>query len=223
MKNKILSITLLITFIGIFIFLVSKVGYSYKEGKLYSQNDLPEYNEIKVENSNLVNRNKAIEIATYTLNNVLHVDTDDNNSAMYVNIYKENDEKGTYTWNVWWSEDNSMGNYGVMINSHTGEISRIFVNDVFPEENNQTATQTSGQVFSTITEEKIKNIIKPLANYLKIKLDDYNMTVKSMSEYNVMGIKVPYRYCVFENDKNKKFSITIDVKADKIVEYKKIS
>lgn len=214
MKNKKLTFTIMIILAITILFIIFKIQYTYKVGILYSQNDLPGYNEKQLENSDLITRNKAIEISTHIIKDIIGVDMTDGNPTMNVNIYKNNYENGTYNWNVWWVKENSIEKYGVVINANTGEISNVFVNYDFKEEN------TEG--IPNLSQEEIIDIIKPFTNYIKVNLDNYNMEILDINYYYINGIKIPYQHCLFSNEKNNDiFFIKLDLKSKKIIDYEK--
>ncbi|MEG0855324.1 MAG: hypothetical protein RSG52_02475 [Terrisporobacter sp.] len=214
MKTKIIILVLMS--IGIFLFSVYKVEYPYKEGVLYSQNQLSRYNEKQYENknnNNLVNRNEAIKIATYILRDILDIDMTAGNPAMYVDIYRNVEKEETYNWNIWWTRNDYSGSYGVEINSSTGEILNIYINDIMPVKNTNISTE--------LTNEEILTIIKPLTDQLEINLDGYDLKISSRVDYNIKGVKTPYKYCLFKNKNKEEFSIMIDSRAEAISRYKK--
>lgn len=212
-NNKLIFIITSILAITI-LFITFKFQHSYKVGILYNQNDLSGYNEKQLENSNLITRNKAVEIATHIVKDIIGVDITDGNPIMNVNIYKNNDENGTYNWNVWWVKENSIEKYGVVVNAHTGEILNVYVTYIFEEEN-------ISEIYK-LTKEEIIDIIKPFTDYVKINLDDYNMEILEINDYKINKIKSSYQYCLFINKKNNEaFLIKIDLKSKKIISYEK--
>lgn len=199
--------------ISIILFCVSKVGDKYKDGVLYNQSELRGYEEKENQSSyKLINRSKAIKIAKHILRDVLDIDMKDGKPTMYVDIYINDDKDETYNWNIWWSKENFLGNYSVELNSVTGEILNIYVNDDFPIKNNQ--------ISSELTRDKILSIIKPFTNELEINLNNYTLKISSIVDYNIKGIKTPYKYCLFENN-DERFAIMIDSRAEKITMYTK--
>ena len=216
MKTKIIIILLLFS-IGVILFFGFQVEYPYKEGILYSQNQLKGYNEkefINNNKNNLINRNEAIKIAKDILENVLDVDLKKGKPTMYVEIYKSTLIDETYDWNIWWSREDYSGNYGVELNSSTGEILNIYINEEMVSKNTE--------ISSELTKGKILNIVKPLTDKLEINLNDYDVNINSIVDYNIKGKKTPYKECLFQSGK-KKFRITIDSRAEKITNYTKKS
>ena len=212
MKNKILTILSLIL-LSFILVLVVKANYPYKENVLYTEDQLSGYEEQQYDTDNMINRNQAIEIATYILSDVLNVDMTKGNPQKYVEVYRDPKENDTYNWNIWWSRDYNLGNYGIEINSITGEILHIYINEKRPTVNTNISNE--------LTKQQILDIIKPLTDKLEINLAEYSLKVRSKVEYDITGVKTPYKYCTFKNKKNDKFRIVIDAKSETIVSYMK--
>ena len=209
--NKKMMIILLIS-IGIIIILVSNINCPYKENILYSQSQLNGYNEKVMVNNNLINRSEAIEIATNLLSNTLGVDLSEGNPQMFVDVYRDTKFNDVYDWNILWSKEGYSGSYGVEIKSDNGEILNVYLNIDMPVKNTN--------ISSELTKDDLLDIIKPFADKLKIDLNSYNLNIKSVVEYNPVGIKTPYKYCTFTNGSDK-FRIIIDSRAEAIVSYTK--
>lgn len=209
--NKKMMIILLIS-IGIIIVLVSNINCPYKENILYSQSQLNGYNEKVMVNNNLINRSEAIEIATNLLSNTLGVDLSEGNPQMFVDVYRDTKFNDVYDWNILWSKEGYSGSYGVEIKSDNGEILNVYLNIDMPVKNTN--------ISSELTKDDLLDIIKPFADKLKIDLNSYNLNIKSVVEYNPVGIKTPYKYCTFTNG-SEKFRIIIDSRAEAIVSYTK--
>ena len=209
--NKKMMIILLIS-IGIIIVLVSNINCPYKENILYSQSQLNGYNEKVMVNNNLINRSEAIEIATNLLSDTLGVDLSEGNPQMFVDVYRDTKFNDVYDWNILWSKEGYSGSYGVEIKSDNGEILNVYLNIDMPVKNTN--------ISSELTKDDLLDIIKPFADKLKIDLNSYNLNIKSVVEYNPVGIKTPYKYCTFTNG-IEKFRIKIDSRAEAIVSYTK--
>lgn len=209
--NKKMMIILLIS-IGIIIVLVSNINCPYKENILYSQSQLNGYNEKLTVNNNLINRSEAIEIATNLLSDTLGVDLSEGNPQMFVDVYRDTKFNDVYDWNILWSKEGYSGSYGVEIKSDNGEILNVYLNIDMPVKNTN--------ISSELTKDDLLDIIKPFADKLKIDLNSYNLNIKSVVEYNPVGIKTPYKYCTFTNG-IEKFRIKIDSRAEAIVSYTK--
>ena len=209
--NKKMMIILLIS-IGIIIVLVSNINCPYKENILYSQSQLNGYNEKVMVNNNLINRSEAIEIATNLLSDTLGVDLSEGNPQMFVDVYRDTKFNDVYDWNILWSKEGYSGSYGVEIKSDNGEILNVYLNIDMPVKNTN--------ISSELSRDDLLDIIKPFADKLKIDLNSYNLNIKSVVEYNPVGIKTPYKYCTFTNG-IEKFRIKIDSRAEAIVSYTK--
>lgn len=164
MKNKLLLLVLFISFIVIF--LVVNIKYPYKENELYNQNDILGYSEKKDESSNLINRNEAIKIATYILKNVLDIDINSKNSQVYINIYRGGINNDDYNWNISWSKNDLSGNYGIEINSNTGEINEIYIKQIVNTED----------INDSLNDDEIISLIDKLINALGFDLNNYNLS-----------------------------------------------
>lgn len=211
MKNKLLLLVLFIS--SIVIFLLINIKYPYKENELYNQNDILGYSEKKDESSNLINRNEAIKIATYILKNVLDIDINSKNSQVYINIYIGGINNDDYNWNISWSKNDLSGNYGIEINSNTGEINEIYINQIV---NNEDAG-------NGLSDEEIISLVDELTNTLGFDLSNYSLSTKNIKNYNVNGVKTNYRVCTFinKNDYNDKFIIIIDCNGKFITNYRR--
>lgn len=209
--NKKMMIILLIS-IGIIIVLVSNINCPYKENILYSQSQLNGYNEKLTVNNNLINRSEAIEIATNLLSDTLGVDLSEGNPQMFVDVYRDTKFNDVYDWNILWSKEGYSGSYGVEIKSDNGEILNVYLNIDMPAKNTN--------ISSELSRDDLLDIIKPFAEELKIDLNSYDLNIKSVVEYNPVGIKTPYKYCTFTNG-IEKFRIKIDSRAEAIVSYTK--
>lgn len=194
MKNKLLLLVLFISFIVIF--LVVNIKYPYKENELYNQNDILGYSEKKDESSNLINRNEAIKIATYILKNVLDIDINSKNSQVYINIYRGGINNDDYNWNISWSKNDLSGNYGIEINSNTGEINEIYIKQIVNTED----------INDSLNDDEIISLIDKLINALGFDLNNYNLSTQNIKNYNINGVKINYKVCTFinKNDYNDK-------------------
>lgn len=215
MKNKLILVLFISLILLIVIFLVDNIKYSYKENKLYNQNDIRGYNDTKDEGSNLINRNEAVKIATYILKDTLKVNIDNQNSQIYINIYKGGINNEDYNWNISWYKNNSSNNYGVEINSNTGEINDIYINQAvnYKDKNN------------ILSDEEIIFLVNKLTDALGLNLNDYNLSTKNIKDYNINRVQTDYKVCTFVNkvDPNDKFVITIDCKGKFITNYRRNS
>lgn len=213
MKSKLFLLASFILFIVIF--LVNNIQYPYKENELYNQSDISDYSEKKDESSNLINRNEAIKIATYILQDILNIDIDSENCQIYINIYRGSANNEDYNWNISWSKNDLSGNYGVVINSNTGEINEISIS--------QAINYKDG--ISNLSNKETISLINKLTNALGFDLNNYNLSGKNTIGYNIKGTQTVYKVCTFINktDVNDKFEITIDCKGKFITNYRRDS
>lgn len=213
MKNKFPLVVFISLILFIVIFFVGNIKYSYKENKLYNQNDIHDYNDTKDEGTSLINRNEAVKIATYILKDTLKVNMDSKNSQIYINIYKGGINNEDYNWNISWYKNNSSDNYGVEINSNTGEINDIYINQAvnYKDKNN------------ILSDEEIISLVNKLTDALGLNLNDYNLSTKSIKDYNINRVQTDYKVCTFVNktDPSDKFVITIDCKGKFITNYRR--
>lgn len=207
MKSKLFLLALLILFA--IIFLVNNMEYSYKQNELYSQNDISDYSEKKDESNNLINRNKAIKIATYILKDILNINIE--NHQININLYRGGAYNDGYSWNVSFSKNDLSGSYGVVINSNTGEINEITVSQVINYE----------EGISNLSNKETISLINKLTSALGFDLNNYNLSSKNIIGYNTKGTQTVYKVCTFINktDANDKFEITIDCKGKIITKY----
>lgn len=214
MKNKLLLLIFPISLLVlIIIFLVFNIKYPYKENEIYNQNDIPGYSENKDGSSNLISRNEAIKIATHILKDVLDVNLDREKFQIYVNVYKGGINNDDYNWNISWYRNDLNENYGVEINSNTGVINYIYINKV---------TNYNDKI-DLLGEEEIKGLVDNLTGALNLDLNAYNMSMKSISDYNINRGKTVYKVCTFINktDSSDKFVISIDCKGKFINSYRR--
>ncbi|MEW9077608.1 hypothetical protein [Terrisporobacter glycolicus] len=207
MKSKLFLLALLISFAIIFI--VNNIEYSYKENELYNQNDISNYSEKKDESNNLINRNKAIKIATYILKDILNINIE--NHQININLYRGGAYNNGYNWNVSFYKNDISGSYGVIINSNTGEINEITVSQVINYEDG----------ISNLSNKETISLINKLTSALGFDLNNYNLSSKNIIDYNIKGTQTVYKVCTFINktDSNDKFEITIDCKGKIITKY----
>lgn len=211
MKNKLLLLVIFILLIVII--LVSNTRYPYKENELYNQNDISGYTEEKDESSNLINRNEAVKIATYILKNVLNINLDSKNSQIYINLYRIGFNNNDYNWNISWTKNDMSGNYSVEINSSTGEINDISINQLTDYQDED----------SNLSSEDILLLISKLTSALDFNLNDYKLSIKDIIDYNFKYVETDYKVCTFTNKNNPNdiFVIKIDSKGKFITNYRR--
>ena len=133
MKVKITIVVFALLSIVMFFFF--NIKYPYKENVLYSQNDIKNYDEKQSKSSNLINRDEAIKIAKYYIEDILGNDLDSDDNKMYVNLYRNDSNADSYYWNISWSRPNL--SCGVEINTINKQINNIYVNKNFDWNNNK--------------------------------------------------------------------------------------
>ena len=105
---KIKIVILVSVFVSIILFLLFNINHSYKENILYSQNNIKNYNEKQSESSNLINRDEAIKVAKYYIEDILGNDLKSSDNKMYVNLYRNDSGAESYFWNISWSTPTSI-------------------------------------------------------------------------------------------------------------------
>lgn len=207
MKSKVTIVALaLLSIILLSIFNV-KYPYSYKENVLYSQNDVKGYHEKEAESDNLVNRNEAIKIAKYYIEDVLGNDLDAPDIKMYVNLYKNDSSAESYYWNISWSSQTL--SCGVEINTINKQINDIYVNKNFDWDNN-----TSENLL--LSQNEVLEIANELITALGFDLDIYKLDAQHIN-FSEEG----YQICTFINKNNRedKFAIYISPTEKYITRY----
>ena len=207
MKSKVMIVILILLSIILLSIFNVKYPYSYKENVLYSQNDVKGYHEKEAESDNLVNRNEAIKIAKYYIEDVLGNDLDAPDIKMYVNLYKNDSSAESYYWNISWSS--STISCGVEIKTINGQINNIYVNKDFNQYIN------NGTKYHKLTKNEFLDIVDEFIVALGIDLDSYDLTMYDMNENK------QDKFCTFTNKKNKddKFLISISKRGRFITRY----
>ena len=206
MKVKITIVVFALLSIVMFFFF--NIKYPYKENVLYSQNDIKNYDEKQSKSSNLINRDEAIKIAKYYIEDILGNDLESANNKMYVNLYKNDSGAESYYWNISWSSPTL--SCGIEINTINKEINDIYVNkDLDKVDNNQKSSLP-------LKKEEILQIVDKLVKALGFNLDLYDLNVSKGNYYN-------YEICTFTNKKDDKdkFMIYIDNNGKFITRYKR--
>ena len=209
MKIKIIFVVLALLFSTLFLFF--NIDYPYRENVLYSQRDVKNYNENQVGSSNLINRNEAIKIAKYYIEDILGNDLDSDDSKIYVNLYKNDSNSESYYWNISWSRPNL--SCGVEINTINREINDIYVNKYIDKDINN-----NPDISTNLTKNEILEIVRDLVTALGFDLDSYNLSVSDVNNYNSN-----YKVCTFtkKNDPSDKFVIDIYSKNKFITRYRR--
>ena len=209
MKIKIIVVVLALLLGTIYLFL--NIDYPYTENVLYSEKDVKNYNENQSGSSNLINRNEAIKIAKYYIEDILGNDLDSDDSKIYVNLYKNDSNSESYYWNISWSRPSL--SCGVEINTINREINDIYVNKYIDKDINN-----NPDISTNLTKNEILEIVRDLVTALGFDLDSYNLSVSDVNNYNYN-----YKVCTFtkKNDPNDKFVIDIYSKNKFITRYRR--
>ncbi len=209
MKIKIIVVVLALLLGTIYLFL--NIDYPYTENVLYSEKDVKNYNENQSGSSNLINRNEAIKIAKYYIEDILGNDLDSDDSKIYVNLYKNDSNSESYYWNISWSRPSL--SCGVEINTINREINDIYVNKYIDKNINN-----DPNISTNLTKDEILDIVRDLVQALGFDLKSYNLSVSDVNNYNYN-----YKVCTFtkKNDKNDKFVIDIYSKEKFITRYRR--
>ena len=209
MKIKIIVVVLALLLGTIYLFL--NIDYPYTENVLYSEKDVKNYNENQSGSSNLINRNEAIKIAKYYIEDILGNDLDRDDSKIYVNLYKNDSNSESYYWNISWSRPSL--SCGVEINTINREINDIYVNKYIDKDINN-----NPDISTNLTKNEILEIVRDLVTALGFDLDSYNLSVSDVNNYNYN-----YKVCTFtkKNDPSDKFVIDIYSKNKFITRYRR--
>ena len=209
MKIKIIVVVLALLFSTLVLFL--NIDYPYRENVLYSQRDVKNYNENQSGSSNLINRNEAIKIAKYYIEDILGNDLDSDDSKIYVNLYKNDSNSESYYWNISWSRPSL--SCGVEINTINREINDIYVNKYIDKDINN-----NPEISTNLSKSEILEIVRDLVTALGFDLDSYNLSVSDVNNYNYN-----YKVCTFtkKNDPSDKFVIDIYSKNKFITRYRR--
>lgn len=207
MKVKITIVVFALLSIVMFFFF--NIKYPYKENVLYSQNDIKNYDEKQSKSSNLINRDEAIKIAKYYIEDILGNDLDSDDNKMYVNLYRNDSNADSYYWNISWSRPNL--SCGVEINTINKEINDIYVNkDLDKVDNNQKSSLP-------LKKEEILQIVDKLVKALGFNLDLYDlMYLKEII------ITTKFVHLTNKKDDKDKFMIYIVNNGKFITRYKRI-
>lgn len=208
---KIKIVILVSVFVSIILFLLFNINHSYKENILYSQNNIKNYNEEQSESSNLINRDEAIKVAKYYIEDILGNDLKSSDNKMYVNLYRNDSGAESYFWNISWSTPTL--SCGVEINTINRAINEIYVNKEI-----STDINNNPNISVNLTKDEILEIVKDFVKALGIDLDSYNLSVSDINNYNYN-----YKVCTFTNKKdiNDKFVIEIYSKGKFITRYRR--
>ena len=208
---KIKIVILVSVLVSIILFLLFNINHSYKENILYSQNNIKNYNEKQSESSNLINRDEAIKVAKYYIEDILGNDLKSSDNKMYVNLYRNDSGAESYFWNISWSTPTL--SCGVEINTINRAINEIYVNKEI-----STDINNNPNISVNLTKDEILEIVKDFVKALGIDLDSYNLSVSDINNYNYN-----YKVCTFTNKKdiNDKFVIEIYSKGKFITRYRR--
>ena len=208
---KIKIVILVSVFVSIILYLLFNINHSYKENILYSQNNIKNYNEKQSESSNLINRDEAIKVAKYYIEDILGNDLKSSDNKMYVNLYRNDSGAESYYWNISWSTPTL--SCGVEINTINRAINEIYVNKEI-----STDINNNPNISVNLTKDEILEIVKDFVKALGIDLDSYNLSVSDINNYNYN-----YKVCTFtkKNDPNDKFVIDIYSKNKFITRYRR--
>lgn len=200
MKYKIIIITvLLISSIALLSMFNVQYPHTYKENVLYSQNDISGYNEKETEkSSNLVNRNEAIKIAKYYIEDILGNDLSSDENKMYVNLYKNDSSAESYYWNISWSSPNLA--CGIEINTINRQINNIYVNRYLNNKYNNTKPPI------LLSKDEVFDIVGDFIEALGFNMNMYRLDMSNMN-FNIDG----YQICTFINKNNPKDKFEIDI------------
>ena len=200
MKYKIIIITvLLISSIALLSMFNVQYPHTYKENVLYSQNDISGYNEKETEkSSNLVNRNEAIKIAKYYIEDILGNDLRSDENKMYVNLYKNDSSAESYYWNISWSSPNLA--CGIEINTINRQINNIYVNRYLNNKYNNTTPPI------LLSKDEVFDIVGDFIEALGFNMNMYRLDMSNMN-FNIDG----YQICTFINKNNPKDKFEIDI------------
>ena len=205
MKIKIIVVVLALLFSTIFLFF--NIDYPYRENVLYSQRDVKNYNENQVGSSNLINRNEAIKIAKYYIEDILGNDLDSDDSKIYVNLYKNDSNSESYYWNISWSSPTL--SCGIEINTINKQINNIYVNKNFDWNNNKSESLL-------LSQNEVLEIANTLIVALGFDLDTYKLDAQHIN-FSDEG----YQICTFINKNNRedRFAIYISPTEKYIARY----
>nr|WP_295611572.1 hypothetical protein [uncultured Terrisporobacter sp.] len=154
---KIKIVILVSVFVSIILFLLFNINHSYKENILYSQNNIKNYNEKQSESSNLINRDEAIKVAKYYIEDILGNDLKSSDNKMYVNLYRNDSGAESYFWNISWSTPTL--SCGVEINTINRAINEIYVNKEI-----STDINNNPNISVNLTKDEILEIVKDFVN-----------------------------------------------------------
>lgn len=205
MKIKIIFVVLALLFSTLFLFF--NIDYPYRENVLYSQRDVKNYNENQVGSSNLINRNEAIKIAKYYIEDILGNDLDSDDSKIYVNLYKNDSNSESYYWNISWSSPTL--SCGIEINTINKQINNIYVNKNFDWNNNKSESLL-------LSQNEVLEIANTLIVALGFDLDTYKLDAQHIN-FSDEG----YQICTFINKNNRedRFAIYISPTEKYIARY----
>ena len=205
MKVKITIVVFALLSIVMFFFF--NIKYPYKENVLYSQNDIKNYDEKQSKSSNLINRDEAIKIAKYYIEDRLGNDLDSDDNKMYVNLYRNDSNADSYYWNISWSRPNL--SCGVEINTINKQINNIYVNKNFDWNNNKSESLL-------LSQNEVLEIANTLIVALGFDLDTYKLDAQHVN-FSDEG----YQICTFINKNNRedRFAIYISPTEKYIARY----
>ena len=195
MKVKITIVVFALLSIVMFFFF--NIKYPYKENVLYSQNDIKNYDEKQSKSSNLINRDEAIKIAKYYIEDILGNDLDSDDNKMYVNLYKNDRQAESYYWNISWSSPNL--SCGIEINTINKQINNIYVSRDFNQGDNKVNTTLLNQY-------EVLDIVENFVEALGFDLNIYKLDTNNMN-YNIDGNQI----CTFVNKNNPEDRFEIDI------------
>lgn len=163
-------------------------NFNYTEGRVYSENTLPNSHSTdqNEEVREYVTKEEAINKSLDIFKNGFKLDIDRNSLNEEVNLYKWDSE---FQWNVSWSKSEFIEmieiyyQYYIRMNSITGEIIEIRVVNTTYESND---IDNYGE--TNFSQSKIKETIMPLSVALGIEIDDFYIVTEE--EYGMINVKL---------------------------------
>lgn len=170
LNDKLLTVTFLIS---VSILFTGCSQLEYVENKIYSEEVVLDenYDTNDEEVRNYISREEAIEKSISLLNEGLKLNLD--RSSLYESIKLDKIDR-SFVWSIIFIEENEkfIKNYYININSNTGEVMAIFVDN--PKNINIETDEEQN-----ITESELNEIMSPLIKILDININEYDNFVSS--------------------------------------------
>lgn len=164
--NKRIMMILMATILVLFIAYMNN-KYYYREDHLYWEESLQ--GEQLTTGSQFITRRTAIQKAYDIFRKEYGVDLTSSNIEMYVNLYKDIEDSGSYNWLMSWYDYEKKENYTFTIDAINGEILYLYAG--------KRGSNVAKSNPESLTYPEITLLIDELAGHLGISMEQFQLEV----------------------------------------------